>query len=241
MTATVRATRIACASFSGRARVAALLGEVQIPKQVEMATYVYERQVEYWTSRQIEDFLMNAGFYIFTYPIEQRVEKYIPADFIFRVDGLVKLFGIQYKVLYKNSKDHWKLNKQQHSTLQKFPWISYGFSELKSITQARNSLHYLRLYKNNIPFVSKVNYPDPSRLFFTKWAAFYKKLLDCNEGFKVRSRDELMNALTPYIGGQLPDRVIEIIGEMADIFIINVESKEAVHLSPQLRLDNLEE
>ena len=144
--------------------LAALLGEVQIPKQVEMATYVYERQVEYWTSRQIEDFLMNAGFCILPIPMEQRIEKYIPADFIFPATELVKLFGIQYKVLYKNGKDHWKLNKQQHDRLKKFPWISYGFSELKSITQARNSLHYLRLCKHNIPLCFRSEISKPKRI-----------------------------------------------------------------------------
>lgn len=34
-------------------------------------TFVYERQVEYWTSRQIEEFFLNAGFDIVVYPVEQ--------------------------------------------------------------------------------------------------------------------------------------------------------------------------
>ena len=50
-----------------------------------------------------------------------------------------------------------------------------------------------------------------------------------------------MRALMPYIGEELPGRVTEVIGEMADIFVINVESKKAVHLSPQLRLGNFGE
>ncbi|VXD22151.1 hypothetical protein PL8927_730024 [Planktothrix serta PCC 8927] len=34
-------------------------------------TFVYERQVEYWTSRQIEEFFLNAGFNIIVYLAEQ--------------------------------------------------------------------------------------------------------------------------------------------------------------------------
>ncbi|MEH2078749.1 MAG: hypothetical protein V7K89_01665 [Nostoc sp.] len=42
------------------------------------ATYIAERQVEYWTSRQIKEFLLNAGHEIRVYPIDQRVERYLP-------------------------------------------------------------------------------------------------------------------------------------------------------------------
>ena len=42
------------------------------------------------------------------------------------------------------------MDARQHSMLQKFPWIYYGLSDLKSATGIDNSLDHLRLYKNNI-------------------------------------------------------------------------------------------
>ena len=207
-------------------------------------TYVSERQVEYWTSRQIEDFFMNAGFDMLVYPIAQRDEKYLPADHIFGVGGSAKLFGIQYKVLYQNGEDHWRMNARQHSMLKNFPWIYYGLSDLKSATGFRNSLHYLRLYNNlrlceNNRFVSKL--PVSSKKSYTRWAKFYERLLQCHRGCKVNSKEELISYLMPSIEEERPNRVIERINEMADVFVINVKSRKAVHLSSQPRLGSIEE
>lgn len=201
-----------------------------------MATiYVPERQVEYSTSRQIEDFFKNAGFDTSVHLINQGIEKYLPYDHMFYVDGLVKIFGIQYKVLYKNGEDHWIMKARQHSMLQKFPWIYYGLSDLKSATEIDNSLDHLRLYKNNIRlrqnnrFMSKL--PASSRRSYTRWDTFYEGLLQCNRGFKVDSKEELITYLMPYIEEERSNRVIERINEMADVFVINVESRKALHLS----------
>jgi hypothetical protein len=123
------------------------------------ATFVYERQVEYWASRQIEEFFLNASFNIVVYPVEQGVERYLPADHIFGVDedDLVKLFGIQYKTLYHNSVNHWKLDQRQHERLVYFPWIYYGLSDLQSAADGRNSLHYLRILNSAFPYVKKLD------------------------------------------------------------------------------------
>ena len=37
--------------------------------------YLYERQSEYWTSRQIEEFFLDAGFELIALPILQYHEK----------------------------------------------------------------------------------------------------------------------------------------------------------------------
>lgn len=68
--------------------------------------YVYERQTEYWISRQIEDFLLDAGYDVITIPITQLSEAHVPVDFIFFDKGRTKIFGFQYKTLYRNGKDH---------------------------------------------------------------------------------------------------------------------------------------
>lgn len=205
-----------------------------------MATYVSvsEREFEYSTSHQIEDVFKNAGFDMSVRPIDQNTESYLPYDHIFYVDGLAKIFGIQYKVLYKNGEDHWIMNARQHSMLQKFPWIYYGLSDLKSATEIDNSLDHLRLYKNNIRlrqnnrFMSKL--PASSRKSYTRWATFYEELLQCSRGFKVNSRgklkEELISYLMPDIEGKRPDHVTRRINEMADVFVINVKSRKALHL-----------
>lgn len=96
-------------------------------------TYVPERQSEYWTSRQIEDYFENSGADVHTIPIPQQIEKMLPADFVFLPEHKVKLFGFQYKALYGDKYgDYWKLESNQHNTLQSFSWIYYGLSELKS-------------------------------------------------------------------------------------------------------------
>ena len=210
-----------------------------------MATYVPERQVEYWTSCQIEDFFKKAGFDMLVYPIGQSVERYLPADHIFDVDGLVKLFGIQYKVLYKNGEDYWRMDARQHSTLQKFPWIYYGLSDLKSATEIKNSLHYLRLYNNKIRLCgnnrSVLKLPVSSKKFYTRWAAFYERLLQCDRGIRIESKEELISYLMPNPEEERPKHVTEMINEMADIFVINVKSRKAVHLPSQPRLGSIEE
>ena len=105
-------------------------------------TYLKERQIEYWTSRQIEDFLLNEGFDVFVNPIPQNLEKLLPADFVFQSTKL-KLFVFQYKALYHNSVDHWKLSSQQHKTLQTFDWIYYGFSEINYNTNPKQFILFV--------------------------------------------------------------------------------------------------
>jgi hypothetical protein len=43
----------------------------------------YERQVEYWTSRGIEDFFLDNGFEVPVFPLTQLTEAAIPSDFLF--------------------------------------------------------------------------------------------------------------------------------------------------------------
>jgi hypothetical protein len=62
--------------------------------------YIYERQVEYWTSRGIEDFFLDNGFDVLVYPLTQLTETDVPSDFLFRDQSTKKLFGLQFKSLY---------------------------------------------------------------------------------------------------------------------------------------------
>lgn len=58
--------------------------------------YVYERQVEYWTSRGMEGFFLDAGFEILVLPITQLTERGVPADFLYLDTGTNKIFGFQF-------------------------------------------------------------------------------------------------------------------------------------------------
>lgn len=165
-------------------------------------TYVPERQSEYWTSRQIEDFFENCGIDVHTIPIPQQIEKQLPADFVFIPEQKIKLFGLQYKALYQASNpndDFWKLEMHQHSTLQKFPWIYYGFSELKSRKHKKNSLHLLKIYVPSqfaFPLSGKFKNLTPPVNKYFRWGGFFKMLEDCRCGLRIKSLDELKNALS---------------------------------------------
>src|SRR5688572_22319757 len=109
------------------------------------ATYVHERQSEYWTSREIENFFADSGYEILVLPINQIVEKKVPADFLYFDKNTCKIFGLQYKALYHNDIDHWNITQTQHETLSYFPWIYYGLSEIRSSREHRVALHYVRV------------------------------------------------------------------------------------------------
>jgi len=74
--------------------------------------YPNERQIEYWTSRAIEDYFDNEHYNVVVVPNSQHVEHWVPFDHLFVSRG-VKAFGLQYKRLYPNP-DHWRLNDWQH-------------------------------------------------------------------------------------------------------------------------------
>jgi hypothetical protein len=59
------------------------------------APYIYERQVEYWTSREIEGFFLDSGFEVLVLPITQLTERGVPSDFLFLDGRTNKLFGLQ--------------------------------------------------------------------------------------------------------------------------------------------------
>src|SRR5437867_5822587 len=107
--------------------------------------YVYERQVEYWTSREMEGFFLDSGFELIVLPITQLTERSVPSDFLYLEKQTNKLFGLQFKALYHNGNDVWNLEPHQHAALSSFDWMYYGFSDLRSPRQHRNALHYLRI------------------------------------------------------------------------------------------------
>ncbi len=195
-------------------------------------TYVQERQSEYWTSRQIEDFFENCGIDVHTIPVPQNIEKKLPADFVFIPGHKIKLFGLQYKALYHDaSGDYWKLSDAQHRTLQNFRWIYYGFSELKNRKDKRNSLHLLRIYKPRqfiFPEKGKFRFPNPPIGMYYRWGGFFKLLESCQCGLRINSLDDLKNALS--------DSYQEIASDI-NLFMHNFDTGVTVSINRLLRPD----
>jgi len=196
--------------------------------------YVYERQAEYWTSRQIEEFFLDAGFEVLVFPLTQYTEHLIPADFIFFDRRRSKLFGFQYKALYHNSADFWLINKEQHQKLAHFPWIYYCLSELKTTRDYRVALHLARIVETKFKFPEKLYLKELTGnkdLIYSRWGAFYQGLERCTNGVQVSSPEELRNFLKPQ---NVPDLPWELSKLLVDTFIVDFESRHSVHLSPQL-------
>ena len=195
--------------------------------------YVYERQTEYWTSRQIEEHFLNAGFELLTFPLTPISERQVPADFIFFDKSHAKVMGLQYKTLYHNGVDHWWLTDHQHKAMQEhYPWIYYAASELRSTREHRNALHYARFFGSDFPFQKKL--PVTPKPVYYRWGPFYQAFVDCKVGQRVSSRTQLQQLLWPNAESAPAFEVTDLV---PDVFLADLEARHAVHFSPLLRVD----
>jgi len=158
--------------------------------------YVYERQSEYWTSRQIEEFFLDSGFEVLTLPLTQYHERRIPTDFIFFDKRPSKIFGLQYKALYRNARDGWKLDERQHHDLSRFPWIYYCLSELKNPRDYRAALHLTHIVETDFEYRHLIYSGESYETFrYSRWGAFYQGIERCTKGKLVESLKDLGAAL----------------------------------------------
>lgn len=196
--------------------------------------YIYERQVEYWTSRAIEGFFLDSGYEVLVLPLTQLTEHSVPSDFLYLDTATNKIFGLQFKALYENGDDHWNLDLTQHGQLASFDWMYYGLSDLKTSRQHRNALHYLRVLPPGFPYQPTVSVADWQQthlpLYF-RWAAFFEGLYSCKHGRRIGSRSDLQLALSPHA-----DRIARReIAQIADeVFVLNLEARRTVRFSSQL-------
>jgi len=203
-------------------------------------TYLYERQTEYWTSRQIEDFFLDRGFEIVTLPISPNVEKLIPADFIFSATSFIKIFGLQYKALYRNGEDHWHLNSAQHDQLQKYPWVYYCLSEMKDASFYRSALHYCRFIDPTFTFQPLLYLTGKQRMSgYRKWASFYNSLAACERGARVTDKNHLKSLLQ---AGQDDPQLRRLTGVATSLFLFDLNNKQMRHFSSLFNpVQNIEE
>lgn len=193
--------------------------------------YVYERQSEYWTSRRVEEFLLDAGFEVVVYPLVQYYEKFIPADFIFFDKKRSKMFGLQYKALYRNDEDFWQIDLVQHHTLMRYSWIYYCFSELKNPADFRSALHYARFVEPVLIHQDRLYRTHGNFPIYSRWGAFFQRLEKCRNGVVVYSDEHLRSILKPENNTELVSKLIET---MIDIFLIDFATKHTVHFSSLL-------
>ncbi|HTS88291.1 MAG TPA: hypothetical protein VMG41_07335 [Gemmatimonadales bacterium] len=185
---------------------------------------VPERRLEYAASRAIESFFINAGYDCVSSPLAQFFEQFVPADFLFQPGGLVKLFGIQYKVLYNGSPEHWRLAQPQRTALQRFRWIYYGLSDCRDARDLRNSLHALRLKESAFPYAPIMH--QSAAHPYRRWWSFYADLEACSTGVKLDGPQTLRDILGP-----LPDRrwIAREVTDLIDIFVINQSQRLFSH------------
>lgn len=159
-----------------------------------MPVYVAERQVEYWTNVGIQLAAQSLGFNVRCYPITQTLENVLGVDAVFDMD-LVKLFGLQHKVLYSDGGDHWKLRSAQHKTLRGQDWSYYCCSDMTRMSQAASALHWARFYDpRSIPSKTK-RLETSTPPLYKRWAAFFGRLQSCADGVRLRSRHDLEERL----------------------------------------------
>ena len=195
--------------------------------------YIYERQVEYWTSRQMEGFFLDAGFELLTLPITQLTEHGVPADFLYLERVTSKLFGLQFKALYRNGTDCWHLEPRQHQTLSLFDWMYYGLSDMKSANQHRNALHYLRVLPSQFKFRPDLSAQLSQREMppYYRWGAFFDSVRACKLGRRIEGAKDLQSALWPHKDRGAPREILEIAHE---VFLANFKDRRGVRFSSQL-------
>lgn len=192
--------------------------------------YLHERQTEYWTSRGIEDYFLDAGFEVATFPITQRSERQIPFDFVFFDGGTSKMFGIQYKPLYQNGGDHWPLTEHQHKQLQEFSdWGFYGLSEMREGGDHRVALHQSVFVAVSFPYKKNVTKQDFNGKYY-RWGGFFDNLKKCRVGRLVQNRKDVESALRPLDR----DTIDEIDEHMVDVFVANLTKKRMLHLDGRI-------
>lgn len=192
-----------------------------------MATpYLYERQTEYWTSRGIEDYFLDARYEVVVFPLSQLSEKELPLDFLFLDQTHSKLFGVQYKALYHNERDFWPLNERQHAKLRAYrDWAYYGLSEMTSVDDQRVAIQRTLFVPVSIDYESKL-YKGQLESHYYRWGGFLNGLERCSVGLRVKNRGDLEQAVRPL----QRDYIEEIDRDLLDLFVVNLRNRRMVHL-----------
>ncbi len=196
-----------------------------------MPPYLLERQTEYWTSRAVEDYFMDAGCEVLTFPLSQLSERHLPADYLFYSAKFAKIFGLQYKRLYGNGEDYWEIGQRQLDDLQVLgDWVFYSLSELRKGREHRLALHkQVIVAPDRMPRTRRLDTRALRDVRYFRWGGFVRMLEDCRAGRRVDDDAGLRAALEP-LCGRRDDEIEAII----DVFAVGFEQRRVLHLSPFL-------
>ncbi|WP_287416973.1 hypothetical protein [Oceanithermus sp.] len=201
--------------------------------------YPNERQIEYWTSRAVEEYFDNEGYTTIVLPNSQHAEKHLPYDHLFAGEG-IKIFGFQYKRLYPgNQEDYWKIDINQYNQIQKYSWIYYALSEVNSIARRRNALHLL-VIMSSIQMHGIVNSTSASQQFnlnrsrigvskgvpYYRWGGFVQGLLSCKIGWKPSTEEELQVVF---------ENARDIKDTLVDLYLVAPSLNTAIRMTPFIR------
>jgi hypothetical protein len=188
-------------------------------------TYPNERQIEYWTSRAIEDYFDNEQYTVVVVPNSQRTEHQVPFDHLFVGPG-VKVFGLQYERLYPQQ-DHWRLDAWQHRQMQRFVWIYYALSAIKHIQEHRNALHLLQLTESDFAFRPQLHPWDlgsqSEKIPYARWGGFVQMLFGCHFGWQPGRPEEVKEAL---------EAARELADALIDLYFVAPRARVVVRVSP---------
>src|SRR5258707_10238327 len=109
-----------------------------------MPVILAEQHIQDWTSADIVGALERRGYTIRDWHPTQDLEKFVPADWLFFDQTRLKVFGVQYKALYRNGSEHYPLDREQHNTMAGHPWIVYCASELVRLDERPHALRRAR-------------------------------------------------------------------------------------------------
>lgn len=187
------------------------------------APYIGEVQTARWTSDGIREAFKAVGFEVRDWPLTQHLEKEIPADSVFFSPTFSKVFGLQYKTLYRNREDFWPLDPAQHFVLQASPWIFYCCSELRDVADHGLALHFARFYRPRFDFQSAIRLSGSfhGQPGYVRWGAFYSRLKACRLGARVLSRDQFRLLLSPISGTA---RFREVL-QMGEVLLADFEKR----------------
>ncbi len=176
-------------------------------------------------------YLRARGYDVSDWHVTQDLEKQVPTDWIFVDRSRLKVFGLQYKALYSNGSDHWRLDRNQHGTLQGgFPWVYYAASEIRRPREQTNALGLLRIYAPDIPYRTRL-IRRGRRVRYLRWPTFFRAFVACLVGYRVASRSRFESILRE-ITGTGPIREAR---QMTDHFFVDIERKRALRVRAQRR------
>jgi hypothetical protein len=190
-----------------------------------MPVLLAEQHVQDWTSAQILAALRRRGYAVRDWHQTQDTEKFVPADWLFMDRTRLKVFGLQYKALYRNGTEYWPLDESQHATLARYPWIVYCASELTAVTEKGQSLSMARFYGVDFPYQPRLR-RRIRRPKYLRWREFIRGFESCLFGHRVTTKAEL-RSLVGEVSGSGPVREVN---QTIEYLFLNLERRRALRL-----------